>query len=147
MAADRIVRRSAREHAHTIQDVRLLLAQEVDRYNNRQVHSTTREIPTKRFETAIEEGRTCFRPIDLTKTRPPVTSTKDIFCLRTERKVNGYGKISLASTQLSVPGHLPDGMVITLHIIPGTPLTEVRFMRNNTVLGYQQIQTPSSLQF
>ena len=144
---DRIVRRAAREHARNIQEVRLLLAQEVDRYNNRQVHSTTREIPAKRFETATKEGRTCFRPLDITQARPPVTSTKDIFCLRTQRKVNGYGKISLAGTQLSVPGHLPDGTAITLHIIPNTPLTEVRFLRSNTVLGYQQIETPPSLQF
>lgn len=42
---DRIVRRAAREHARTIDDIRVLLAQEVDRYNNRQVHSTTKEIP------------------------------------------------------------------------------------------------------
>lgn len=144
---DRIVRRSAREHARTIQDVRQLLAQEVDRYNNRQVHSTTREIPSKRFETAAKEGRVCFQPLDITQTRPPVTSTKDIFCLRTERKVNGYGKISLAGTQLSVPGHLPDGTTITLHIIPSTQLTEVRFLKSNLVLGYQQIPTPSSLHF
>ena len=80
-------------------------------------------------------------------TRPPVTSTKDIFCLRTVRKVNGYGKISLAGNQLSVPGHLPDGTAITLHVIPDIKLTEVRFLRNNTVLGYQLIPTPTSLQF
>jgi len=144
---DRIVRRAAREHARTIQAVRLLLAQEVDRYNNRQVHSTTGEIPAKRFESAVKEGRSCFRPLDVTQARPPVTSTKDIFCLRTERKVNGYGKISLASIPMSVPGHLPDGTAITLHIIPGNSLTEVRFLRNNLVLGYQQIATPKSLQF
>lgn len=144
---DRIVRRAAREHARTIEDVRVLLAQEVDRYNNRQVHSTTREIPAKRFETAVQEGRTCFRPLDMTRNQPPVTSTKDIFCLRTERKVNGYGKISLGGVQLSVPGHLPDSTAVSLHIIPGTTLTEVRFLRNNIVLGFQQIPTPLSLQF
>ena len=144
---DRIVRRAAREHARTIQDVRTLLAQEVDRYNNRQVHSTTKEIPAKRFVAATKEGRSCFRPLDMAQTRPPVSSTKDIFCLRTERQVNGYGRISLAGTQLSVPGHLPDGTTVTLHIIPDSPLTEVRFLRNNTVLGYQQIPTPLSLQF
>ena len=144
---DRIVRRAAREHARTIEQVRDLLAQEVDRYNNRQVHGTTREIPAKRFLTAVNDGRTCFRPLDMTKTKPPVTSTRDIFCLRTERQVNGYGKISLANNQLSVPGHLPDGTTVQLHLLPGAQLTEVRFLRNDAVLGYQRIPTPSSLQF
>ncbi len=144
---DRIVRRAAREHAKTIEAVRLILAQEVDRYNNRAIHSTTGEIPSIRFMNAVNDGRTVFRPLDLTKTKPPVSSTKDIFCLRTARKVNGYGKISLGGLLLSVPGNLPDGTEVTLHIIPGTQLTEIRFLKNNTVLGYIQIETPKSFRF
>ena len=101
---DRIVRRSAREQAKTITEVKQILYSEVNRYNNRQVHSTTKEIPIRRFEAAVKEGRNCFRAFDLASTSPPSTSTKDIFCLRTERKVNGYGKISLAGLQISVPG-------------------------------------------
>lgn len=96
---------------------------------------------------AVNEGRSCFRQLDLTRTKPPVTSTKDIFCLRTARKVNGYGKISLATQQLSVPGHLPDGATVQTHLIPDGQLREVRFLCNNKVLGYQQIPTPDSLQF
>ena len=144
---DRLVRRAAREHARTIEAVRLLLAQEVDRYNNRQVHSTTHEIPAVRYNKAIGDGRTCFRPLDVTKARPPVTSTKDIFCLRTERKINGYGKITFAGITLSVPGHLLDGTTVVLHLIPDNNFTEIRFLRNNLVLGYQQIPTPKQLQF
>jgi hypothetical protein len=144
---DRIVRRATREHARSIDAVRSILAQEVDRYNNRAVHSTTGEIPSVRFMNAVNDGRTVFRPLDLSRTKPPVTSTKDLFCLRTERKVNGYGKISFNGIQISVPGNLPDGTAITLHIIPGQTMTEVRFLRNNTVLGYQQIPTPKQLQF
>jgi hypothetical protein len=144
---DRIVRRAAREHARTLEDVRHILTQEVDRYNNRAVHSTTGEIPSIRFNNALNDGRTVFKPLDITRTKPPVTSTKDLFCLRTERKVNGYGKISLNGIQISVPGNLPDGTPVTLHIIPDTAITEVRFLRNNTVLGYQQIPTPKQLQF
>jgi hypothetical protein len=144
---DRIVRRAARDHVKTIDGIRLILSQEVDRYNNRQVHSTTKEIPSKRFEAAIKEGRNCFRSLDVAQARPPVTSTKDIFCLRTERKVNGYGKISFNGVSLSVPGHLPDGTAVSLHIIPDTSFTEIRFLRDAKVLGYQQIPTPKSLRF
>lgn len=144
---DRIVRRAAREHARSIADVRELLAQEVDRYNNRQVHSTTREIPAKRFERALKEGRSCFRTFDLKLAVPTVKSTKDIFCLRTERKVDGYGQISLAGNKLSVPGRPAERSNVILHIIPGKHLSEIRFLKNNVVLGYQQIQTPKALRF
>lgn len=146
---DKVLTKSEVLQALGIQDSRfyVLLAQEVDRYNNRQVHSTTKAIPAIRFMDAVNDGRTCFRPLDSTRTTPPVSSTKDIFCLRTERKVNGYGKISLDGNQVSVPGHLPDGTTVQLHIVPDTELTEVRFLRNNQVLGYQQIPTPHSLQF
>ncbi|HEV2119495.1 MAG TPA: hypothetical protein VGS11_05260 [Candidatus Bathyarchaeia archaeon] len=144
---DRIVRRAAREHAHSIDAVRFILAQEVDRYNNRAVHSTTGEIPAIRFMHAVHDGRSCFRKLDITKTHPPVTSTKDIFCLRTERKVNGYGKVSFDGVQISVPGNLAERTTVTLHVVPGKDVTEVRFLKDHTVLGYQQIETPKSLQF
>lgn len=144
---DRIVRRAAREHARSIDDVRSILSQEVDRYNNRAVHSTTSEIPAVRFMHAVNDKRTVFHTLDLTKAQPPVTSTKDIFCLRTERKVNGYGKISFDGTQMSVPGNVAERTPVTLHIIPGHTTTEVRFLKNDHVLGYQQIETPRSLQF
>ena len=141
------MRRAARQNARSIEEVRQILAEEVDRYNNRQVHSTTREIPAKRFEAALRDGRTCFRAFDLATTKPPVTSTKDIYCLRLERQVNGYGKISLLNNQLSVPGNLSEGTTLQLHIIPDKSLTEVRFLKDNNVLGYQQIPTPRSLRF
>ena len=144
---DRIVRQAARQNARTIDEVRILLRREVERYNYRQVHSTTKEIPERRFQAATEAGRNLFQPLDLTSLRPPVSSTKDVFCLRTERKVNGYGKISLAGQQLSVPGNLPDGTAITLHIIPGEKTTEVRFLKNNVILGYQNIPTPDAFRF
>lgn len=144
---DRIVRRSAREHARKIEDVKRILHHEVDRYNNKAVHSTTGEIPNIRFMNAVNDDRTVFKPLDITNTKPPVTSTKDIFCLRAERKVNGYGKISLNNIQIRVPSNLPDGTTVILHIIPNKITTEVRFLRNNVVLGYQQIPTPKQLQF
>ena len=147
---DRIVRRAARENARSIDEVRQILYGEIDRYNNRQVHSTTKEIPTKRFERAIREGRSCFRPLDLRTTNPPVESTKDLFCLRAERQVNGYGKISFLGSMLSVPGRLPDGTIVVLHIVPataGTNMVEVRFLRNNTVLGYTVTPKPEQLHF
>jgi len=144
---DRVVRLAAKMNARTIDEVRRILHREIDRYNNRQVHSTTKEVPSYRFIRAVKEKRSCFRPLDVNKASPPVKSTKDIFCLRAERRVNGYGNISFLGNDLPVPGNHIDGTVITLHIIPDTKTTEVRFLRDNSVLGYIMIPTPPQLHF
>ena len=62
------------------------------RGNNHQVHSTTGEIPGLRFANATTVGNSLFRPFALPKA---YTSTKDIFCMRERRIVNGYRRISL----------------------------------------------------
>src|SRR5512136_3364300 len=84
---DRIVRTCAIEKLTTIEEVRAVLKEELDHYNNRQVHSTTGEVPSIRFEKAKKEGNSLFRPFALPT---PYTSAKDIFCLREKRTVNGY---------------------------------------------------------
>ena len=98
---DRIVRSCARENVRTIAQVRDILAYEVKRYNEHQVHSTTGEIPRIRLEKAIQEGKTLFRPFKLPF---PYESTKDIFCLRDTRTTNAYRKISINGIELRVPG-------------------------------------------
>jgi hypothetical protein len=50
---DRIVRTCAIEKLTTINEVCSVLKEEVDRYNNHQVHSTTGEVPSIRFEKAL----------------------------------------------------------------------------------------------
>jgi hypothetical protein len=111
---DRIVRTCAIEKLTTIEEVRDVLRDEVDRYNNHQVHSTTGEIPRIRFEKAKKERNSLFRPFILPK---PYTSTKDIFCLREKRMVNGYRKISFFNHDISVP-HVPLREEVELHLIP-----------------------------
>jgi len=86
---DRIVRTCAIEKLVTIEEVRPVLKEEINRYNNHQVHSTTGEVPSIRFEKAREEGNSLFRPSVLPK---PYTSTKDISCLGEKRVVNGIGE-------------------------------------------------------
>lgn len=53
---DRIVRTCAIEKLTTIEEVRAVLKEEINRYNNHQVHSATGEIPAIRFEKARREG-------------------------------------------------------------------------------------------
>jgi hypothetical protein len=121
---DRIVRTCALEHITTLEEARPILKDEVERYNNHQVHSTTREIPNIRFANAKSSGTSLFRPLALPK---PYTSAKDVFCLREIRKVDGYRRISLFKHDLSVPKVDPHEEV-EIHLIPNviTQVMEVR---------------------
>lgn len=53
---DRIVRTCAKEHITELKDAQKVLQALVYQYNYRWVHSTTKEIPMHRLETAIQEG-------------------------------------------------------------------------------------------
>ena len=113
---DRIVRTCAIEKLTTIEDVRAVLREEVDRYNNHQVHSTTGEIPSIRFQKAEKEGNSLFRPFALPN---PYTSSKDVFCLREKRMVNGYRRISLFNHEIEVP-RVPLREEVEVHLVPDT---------------------------
>jgi len=88
--------------------------EELDRYNNHQVHSTTGEIPRIRFERALTEGNSLLRPLSLPK---PYTSLDDVFCLREQRRVNSYSRISLFSHEIQVP-NTPLHKLVDIHMIP-----------------------------
>jgi hypothetical protein len=135
---DRVVRTCARENLRTVAQVREVLQYEIRRYNEHQVHSVTREVPALRFEKAIREGRTLFRPF---KVPSPFQSTKDLFCLREERVTDAYRKISFDGVELKVPGVNPHEKVL-LRMIPDeeTGLTEIRFWHKDRLVGAQKIR-------
>jgi hypothetical protein len=97
---DRIVRTCALEKITSMEDTRAVLREEVHRYNYQQVHSTTGEVPAIRFANAKKAGNSLFRPFVLPK---PYKTTKDVFCLRTTRTVDGYRRISLDQHSIEVP--------------------------------------------
>ena len=111
---DRIVRTCALENLSTMDQVREVLKDEVNRYNNRQVHSTTREIPSIRFEKAAARGLSLFRPFALPA---PYTSTSDVFCLKLTRTVSTYRRISLAKHDIPLPT-VPAHEEVQVHLIP-----------------------------
>jgi len=129
---DRIVRTCAIEKLTAIEEVRAVLREELDRYNNHQVHSTTGEIPSIRFEKARREGNSLFRPFALPK---PYTSAKDVFCLREKRMVNGYRKISLFNHEIEVP-NVPLREEVEAHLVPdaGRGALEVRIWWENQMV-------------
>jgi transposase len=113
---DRIVRTCALESISAMEDVRSVLKDEVDRYNNHRVHSTTKEIPAIRFRRAKRNGNSLFRPFSLPK---PYTSPKDVFCLRETRVVNGYRRISLFNHTIEVP-NVELHEEVEIHMVPDT---------------------------
>ncbi len=111
---DRIIRTCALENIAEVAEVRDVLHEELDRYNNRQVHSTTKEIPSIRFERAITEGNSLFRPFSIPE---PYTSPNDVFCLREKRMVNAYRRISLFGNDIQVP-NTPLREYVAIHMVP-----------------------------
>ena len=135
---DRLVRTCYRENIRDMQEAQLILNHLVQQYNYRMVHSTTREIPYIRFQRARREKRTLFREFTI---RPPFKSTKDIFCLRVDRMVNSYRKISINNLELKVP-KAPLHERIQLRIVPDkeSGLSEVRFWHEGELLGMQKVK-------
>lgn len=135
---DRIVRTCARESIRTVHQAREVLKAEASRYNNHQVHSTTGEIPSLRFQKALDEKKSLFREF---KVPPPFQSSKDIFCLRAERVVNPYRKISFNNLEFKISG-VPIRETIQLRIVPDKDngLAEVRFWFKNKLVGIQKVK-------
>lgn len=135
---DRIVRTAAKDRLTSLKDLRTVLKDLVYRYNHRWVHSTTKEIPIVRFERAVAEGKSLFRPFQI---KPPYESSGDIFCLRDERVVNSYRKISLHNLELTVPGVMPRNPV-SLRIIPDLKnrTAEIRMWFNGKLVSVQTVR-------
>jgi len=135
---DRIVRTCAREGIEAIQEGREVLENEIKRYNYRQVHSTTGEIPILRFERAIKEKKSLFREF---KIPSPYTSVKDIFCLRVKRIVDAYHKISLDKLTFKVhKAPLRKEVQLRITLDENTGLAEIRIWYKDTLTDVYQVK-------
>ena len=129
---------SPREGIKTIEGAGEVLKYELDRYNNHQVHSTTKEIPILRFERAIKEKRPLFREFEI---RSPYTSVKDIFCLRVKRKVDAYHKISINNLKLKVhKAPLREEVELRITLDEKTGLAEVRIWYKDILTDVYQVK-------
>lgn len=133
---DRIVRTCARENVIDIKVAQQILDREIYRYNFKQVHSTTGEIPYLRFKRALKEKKSLFREFYI---KPPFVSTKDIFCLRLKRTIDAYRKISIGGFTMKVYGTPRD--IVELRIYPlNKILSEVRFWCNGKLIDIQKVK-------
>ena len=130
---DRMVRTAAKEGIKTITGLRKVLRNLMWRYNHKWVHSTTREIPIVRFENAARNGKSLFKPFKLQGENMTVD---DIFCLREERVVDSYRRVSLNGVELRVPGGVPRQKV-DLKLVPDESkgLVKIRFWQEKKFLG------------
>ena len=135
---DHLVRTCVRANTTDIRQARTFLRREIERYNFRQVHSTTLEVPFFRFQRALKEKQSLFREFQI---KPPYKSVKDIFCLRLDRTVDAYRRVSLNNRLLPVNRANPgDTLNVRLYPMPNG-LTELRFWHNEHLLDVQQLKT------
>jgi len=133
---DRLVRICVREDIADIQPAQQILRQEIHRYNYRQVHSTTQEIPYFRFQRALKEKRSLFREFKIT---PPYQSVKDIFCLRMDRTVDPYRYISISPLQFKV--HADPHKQVNLRIYPlNDEISEIRFWCEGKLIDIKKVK-------
>jgi len=133
---DHLIRTCVREDIADIKPAQQILRQEVHRYNYRQVHSTTQEIPYFRFQRALKQRRSLFREF---KISPPFQSVKDIFCLRMDRTVDPYRNISISNLQFKV--HADPRKQVNLRIYPlNEEISEIRFWCEAKLIDVQRIK-------
>ncbi len=72
---------------------------------------------------------------------PPYQSSKDIFCLRAERVVNPYRKISFNNLEFRISG-IPIRGTVQLRIIPDkvSGVAEIRFWYDNKLVGIEKVR-------
>jgi len=134
---DHLVRTCARENVTDIKQAQVILSKEMYRYNYRQLHSTTGEIPYQRFQKALHQNLSLFHPFTV---KPPYLSTRDIFCLRLDRKADAYRRISINNIFLKV-NKLNPHQSVNLRIYPlNASYSEVRFWSNSTLLDVQKLK-------
>lgn len=134
---DRLVRTCVREDVSDIRDAQKILSQEIHRYNYRRVHSTTQEVPYFRLQRALTEGLSLFREF---KVRPPYQSAKDIFCLRLDRTVDPYRRISINNLSMKINDVAPHEKV-NIRIYPmNDGLSELRFWCNGRLVDKQKVK-------
>jgi hypothetical protein len=133
---DRIVRTCAREGVKEIGDAIEVLREEAERYNFRQRHSVTGEVPYYRLKRLTDEGKSLFREFVLPS---PYLSSKDIFALRDERTVNPYRKINFNKLVFSVKG-APIREKVDLRIVPDikSGMAEIRMWYKDNFIGIQK---------
>ena len=87
----------------------------VSYYNDQRIHEETREIPAKRWQQAIDNGKGKLRPLE------PSVDLEKVFSIHLQRKARKDGSIMFMGKKWSI-GY-PEGTPVTICLIPN-----VKFM-------------------
>lgn len=133
---DHLVRTCIRENVKDIKHAQRILNYERERYNYKQVHSTTLEIPSKRFNSAITTKKSLFRDWSVPK---PFLSLRDIFALRCNRFIDNYHSVSIGKLRIKLPNVESRNSVDIRIYILATDFYELRFWyRGNLIKVIRQ---------
>jgi hypothetical protein len=136
---DHLVRTCIRENVKDIKHAQRILNWERDRYNYKQVHSTTREIPNRRFNSALEAKKSLFRTWTIPK---PFLSYKDIFALRIERYIDGYSSVTIKNINFKLSDVEPRYPVDIRAYVLDQDFYELRFWHNGRLVKVQKLKIP-----
>jgi hypothetical protein len=136
---DHLVRTCARQEIRNIEEARKILYEEIYHYNFQRVHSTTQEIPVRRFEKCLAQKLNFFRRFEIKK---PYERLEDIFCYRFKRVSDSYRKISFNNLKFSLH-HVPPHSEVELRIScdPAGRFTLIRFWYRGRLVGQQPIKS------
>lgn len=134
---DHLVRTCSYKNISDIRKARKILYEELHHYNYHRVHSTTGEVPIVRFERALKENKSLFRPF---RVPPPFADPKDIFSFRLQRTINSYRRISIDNLQLKL-NNVTRGDIVDLRISPANKsVAELRCWSNNKLIDILRVK-------
>ena len=124
---DHLVRTCIRENVKDIKHAQRILNYERDHYNYKQIHSTTKEIPNRRFNSAKDAKKSLFRDWSIPS---PFTSLRDIFALHCHRFVDNYHAVTIRPLHIKLPDVEPRYPVDIRIYILAKDFYELRFWYN-----------------
>ena len=139
---DHLVRTCIRENVKDINHAQRILNAEVSHYNFKQIHSTTMEIPIRRFNSAIEAKKSLFRPWSIPK---PFLSVRDIFALRTSRFVDNYHCVIINNFKFKLTDVEPRQPVDIRIYILNQDFCELRFWYQSKLIKVERIKNKDFL--
>lgn len=134
---DHLIRTCIRENVKEIGHAQRVLNAERDHYNYKQIHSTTHEIPIRRFNSALEAKKSLFRPWVIPK---PFLSLRDIFALRIQRFVDNYHSVTIKNLTIKLSGVEPRYPVDIRIYILDADFYELRFWYNAKLIKVERMK-------
>ena len=139
---DHLIRTCIRENVKDIRHGQRVLNYERDRYNCHQIHSTTKEIPNRRFNSALETKKSLFRSWAIPR---PFLSVRDVFALRAERYIDNYHSVTIRNTKIKLSNVEPQRPVDIRVYILDKNFYELRFWYNGGLIKVERIKDPDLL--